>query len=131
MTQLSSDLGPERSGGTQALASLSPGDWHPVCAQADVAEPSSRVTFTLPSGELCVVINHEDSLYALSALCTHRELPLSDGMIHRGQIVCPWHRARFDLKTGTGTRPAPGSLRIFEVAIINGTVCIRENQESQ
>jgi nitrite reductase/ring-hydroxylating ferredoxin subunit len=32
--------------------------------------------------------------------CSHREEKLTGGRIRRGQIMCPVHGARFDLRTG-------------------------------
>ena len=38
--------------------------------------------------------------YAVENRCSHRNERLSGGRIRRGQIMCPVHGARFDLRTG-------------------------------
>jgi Rieske Fe-S protein len=42
------------------------------------------------------------SLGAYSSVCPHMGGPLQLGEIAHGEVTCPWHRFRFDLKTGQG-----------------------------
>ena len=43
----------------------------------------------------------EDGFYATQHNCTHVFAPLSRGKLVEGcQIQCPFHRARFDIRTG-------------------------------
>lgn len=85
-----------------------------------------QVCVELPSGERCLVIASQGELYAVSAICTHRELSLEGAVIRGTSLVCPWHRARFDLVTGKGTRPAPGPLKTYEVTVIDAVVHVHE-----
>ena len=49
---------------------------------------------------LCLA-RHKGELYALDARCPHAGGPLDQGFINENaEIVCPWHRFGFDLKTG-------------------------------
>ena len=41
-----------------------------------------------------------DKYYAIGDTCTHRGGPLSAGMLAEDTVTCPWHGARFDVKTG-------------------------------
>lgn len=41
-----------------------------------------------------------DGFYAVADLCTHDNGPLGEGELCDGQIECPRHGARFDIKTG-------------------------------
>ncbi len=47
----------------------------------------------------------EGSFYAIGEECTHAEGPLSEGYVEDGEVECPWHGSRFDLKTGENTNP--------------------------
>ena len=38
--------------------------------------------------------------HALSAFCTHYGAPLEKGVLSDGKIVCPWHHACFNVRTG-------------------------------
>ncbi|MHA6792262.1 Rieske (2Fe-2S) protein [Pseudonocardia bannensis] len=101
--------------------------WIPVCPTEQLAT-DGRAAVDLPSGERCLVFNVEGALYAVSATCSHRALSIEGGPVQGTTIVCPWHKARFDMATGKGTRPAREPLKTFAVAVIDGTVCVHEKE---
>jgi nitrite reductase/ring-hydroxylating ferredoxin subunit len=43
-------------------------------------------------------------VFAIGASCTHYHGPLAEGLVHDRAVRCPWHHARFDLKTGEALR---------------------------
>jgi nitrite reductase/ring-hydroxylating ferredoxin subunit len=48
-----------------------------------------------------LILNESGQFYAVDAICPHLKLPLKKGKItENGEIVCPFHRSKFDLKTG-------------------------------
>ena len=110
---------------TTELRTLTTG-WIPVCPAEELAEVGSRTVTDLPSGQRCVVLNVDGNLHALSAVCPHRNLTLEQGVVTEGQIMCPWHRARFDVSTGQGTRPARWALKAFDVNVVDGMVHVQE-----
>jgi len=66
-------------------------------------------TETLPDGEMLLghafgepvlVARRGDDLFAISATCTHYGGPLAKGLMVDCTVHCPWHHARFDLRTG-------------------------------
>jgi len=76
-------------------------------------------------GRTVLVVKAEGAVYALENICTHDGGFLGEADIVEGQIECPRHGARFDIKTGEATRmPAVAELETFEVKIENGDVLI-------
>lgn len=72
---------------------------HTVCRTDDI--PKGRMkAFT--AGEVKVVVYHlEDGFHATQAHCTHVFAPLARGRILDDcRVQCPFHHARFDIRTG-------------------------------
>ena len=80
--------------------------------------PKNEVrTIKVIGKEFCV--GHlEDGLFALQNSCPHASGPLGEGELLGGQIECPRHGARFDVKTGKVTcLPAVIPVKTYEVKI--------------
>ncbi|MEM5805260.1 MAG: non-heme iron oxygenase ferredoxin subunit [Candidatus Aenigmatarchaeota archaeon] len=65
------------------------------------------------------------NFYAIDELCTHEGGPLHEGYVEDTTIVCPWHGAQFDLKTGKILRPpASEDINTYKVIIKDEEVYI-------
>ena len=51
-------------------------------------------------GKEFALFNIEGNFFALENACTHEEGPLAEGDIEGHEVTCPWHGARFDIRTG-------------------------------
>jgi nitrite reductase/ring-hydroxylating ferredoxin subunit len=51
-------------------------------------------------GKRICVFNLGGKFYAIDDMCTHEGGPLCEGVIEGDEVECPWHAARFDIKTG-------------------------------
>lgn len=73
-----------------------------------------------------IAIFHDGTnVYATDDTCPHRGASLADGMCREGQVMCPWHAARFDLATGAHLcPPAQTGVRAFPVQIAGEDVQI-------
>ena len=83
--------------------------------------------------------------FAVSNVCRHQFAKLGQGQVREGCLECPWHRARYDVRTGTmvsgpkgrifgfppyaktvqATATAVAKLRVFDVEIRDGDICLR------
>ncbi|KIE58544.1 ferredoxin [Methylacidiphilum kamchatkense Kam1] len=51
-------------------------------------------------GKKIAIFCYKGAYYALDDTCPHEGGPLSEGFLEEGEVECPWHGARFSLKTG-------------------------------
>jgi NADPH-dependent 2,4-dienoyl-CoA reductase/sulfur reductase-like enzyme/nitrite reductase/ring-hydroxylating ferredoxin subunit len=64
-------------------------------------------------------------LFAVSAHCTHYHGPLADGLLVGETVRCPWHHARFNLRTGeAAAAPALSPLTCWQVEERDGTIVV-------
>ncbi|HEY1929188.1 MAG TPA: FAD-dependent oxidoreductase [Caulobacteraceae bacterium] len=84
-------------------------------------------------GEDAVLIARVDgALHAIGAECTHYHGPLAEGLLKDGTVRCPWHHARFCLKTGEALgAPAIDPVACYAVEETAGKVFVRNKREAQ
>lgn len=110
---------------------------HTVCDENDIAVGDLK---PFKAGNTKLIIYHlEDGFFATQSSCTHIFAPLGKGKIVEGcQIQCPFHRARFDIRTGEVTEWAnfpPGvqllnavrgekNLQTYPVSVVKGKIVV-------
>lgn len=76
-------------------------------------------------GRVIAVFNVGGEILAIDDTCTHEAAPLSEGTVCEGRVVCPWHGAEFDLRTGEAvTPPASENVRAYAVSVSDGEVFV-------
>ena len=100
--------------------------FHDVAGIDDIPE-GELYGVALPDGERVCLYNHDGRIGAVRDECTHQAFPLSAGFLEPdGQIVCAWHGARFDARTGAVCKPpACDPVPTHEVRVVDGRVWVR------
>jgi len=67
-------------------------------------------------GEPVLVARRGEELFAIGATCTHYGGPLAKGLMVDCTVRCPWHHARFDLRTGEAiAAPALNNVACYSI----------------
>jgi 3-phenylpropionate/trans-cinnamate dioxygenase ferredoxin subunit len=94
-----------------------------VCSLTDVKEPGSlRVELDGTRPEAIAVVRFEGEVFAIEDVCSHAEVPLSEGDVEEFQgaptIECWLHGSCFDLTSGRPTNlPATEPVPVYPVRV--------------
>jgi 3-phenylpropionate/trans-cinnamate dioxygenase ferredoxin subunit len=73
---------------------------------------------TVDNSEYLLIRTDEDEVLVVENICPHEYLPLDNGKVENGIITCPFHGAKFCLKTGEiKALPAFENLNTFKTKI--------------
>ena len=94
-----------------------------VCALSEVAEGESLAVEI--DGEPVAVVRTEGEVFAIRDVCSHAEVPLSEGDVDGYTIECWMHGSCFDLRTGEPTNlPATEPVPVYPVKIEGDDVLV-------
>jgi 3-phenylpropionate/trans-cinnamate dioxygenase ferredoxin subunit len=100
-----------------------------ACVLSDL--PVEGVIGVEVAGEPVAVARIGGEVYALQDVCSHAEVPLSEGEIYDHTIECWLHGSCFDLRTGEPTGlPATEPVPVYPVKIEGDDVYVAVNKES-
>jgi len=70
-----------------------------------------------------------DDIFAVGAHCMHYHGPLAEGLVTGEGVLCPWHHASFDLRTGEAVRaPALSPIACWNVERRDGRVVVKDKR---
>ena len=93
------------------------GQFVKVGTTAEMAQ-MQRGKFVEAAGQSIAVFQVGGGYYAIANECTHVGGPLSEGFVEGEQVSCPWHGARFNVKTGEVLcPPASGPVKSYPVRV--------------
>ncbi|MBC7687610.1 MAG: Rieske 2Fe-2S domain-containing protein [Aquabacterium sp.] len=98
--------------------------WHKVAASVgDIGFANNSMAEVVVAGKtLCVAFQHNE-LFACTAKCPHAGGRLAEGFIDgAGNVVCPLHRYKFNLKNGRNISGEGYFLKSYPVEVRNDGV---------
>jgi len=103
-------------------------EYERVCKVDDIPDGTARA---FPVGEHSILIANQDGEYfAIDNVCSHDGGDLGDGTLVDGQVECPRHGARFDIRTGEAVRmPAVVEVDSYPVKIENGNIFVEKPED--
>jgi 3-phenylpropionate/trans-cinnamate dioxygenase ferredoxin component len=100
-----------------------------ACALSDLSD-NEPLAVEVNDDPVAIVKTGGD-VYAIRDVCSHAEVPLSEGEVDGCTIECWLHGSRFDLRTGKPTgMPATEPVPVYPVKIEGDDVLIAIDQES-
>jgi 3-phenylpropionate/trans-cinnamate dioxygenase ferredoxin component len=94
-----------------------------ACALADV--PDDGALGVEVAGTPVAIIRAGGDVFALYDVCSHEEVPLSEGEVYDHTVECWLHGSCFDLRTGEPTGPpATKPVPIYPVRTEGGDVYV-------
>ena len=92
-----------------------------VATTDDLADQQAKLVEL--EGQKIALFRVGEAFYALSDTCTHRGGPLSEGTVEGSEVTCPWHGAKYDIRTGTVLGPpAPQGVRSYPVRVTGADI---------
>jgi len=73
-------------------------------------------------GRAIALFNDAGDILAVDDTCPHQGASLGEGLLHRGEVVCPWHAWTFDLRSGESTRIPGTSVACYATRLSGGDV---------
>lgn len=98
--------------------------WVKAADRANLAE--GEVLGVLIAGKEIALYDLDGEVHATDDICTHAYAKLSDGWLDKGEIECPLHAGRFDVKTGKALcPPVTEDVKTYPVRIVSDEIQIK------
>jgi toluene monooxygenase system ferredoxin subunit len=76
-------------------------------------------------GTRILLVHTEDGvIQAVQAMCPHQAVPLEDGELCKGILVCSAHRWEIDVATGSGINPDHAEIALYPTEVRDGEIYV-------
>ena len=99
------------------------GSWLLACALGDIPENGTRAMQL--GGQAVLLFRHGAAVTCFESACAHLGLPIHDGNVEDGVIVCPHHGFRYELASGACLTMPDLRLRALPVRVVEGRVEVK------
>ena len=96
----------------------------PLCSVDEIPEGGmKKVQVGNNEDNFVLVSKVENTIYVTGGRCSHYGAPLQMGYLDGYAVICPWHAAAFDVRTGEMLQsPGLNSIPTYSYSIVNGKV---------
>ncbi|MDT7720221.1 MAG: 3-phenylpropionate/trans-cinnamate dioxygenase ferredoxin component [Mycobacterium sp.] len=96
-----------------------------VAALTDLEGGTPLMRVEANGAPVCLVRLASGEVFAISDLCSHEEIELSDGELDGEDVECPAHGSRFNVRTGeVSGLPAEDPVATYPVTVEEGKIII-------
>ncbi|WP_236792218.1 bifunctional 3-phenylpropionate/cinnamic acid dioxygenase ferredoxin subunit [Amycolatopsis sp. GM8] len=96
--------------------------WLRACGRDEIDDGEAARIETDPP---VAVFNVDGEFYATADTCTHDESSLADGYVDGDRVECPWHFAKFCIRTGAVlSLPATAGLTTYPVKVAGDDIMV-------
>jgi nitrite reductase/ring-hydroxylating ferredoxin subunit/multimeric flavodoxin WrbA len=98
-----------------------PSSLHYLCLKTEIPEGGSNVfSISVDKGikQDIAVFNIGGNFHAISNICAHKGGPLSQGILEKSIVTCPWHGWKYDVRNGKSPHQGGDSVNSFKIHII-------------
>src|SRR5512146_3229593 len=101
-------------------------------AKQDDLKNGEMKSFKIDDNNKVLLCRINNEFFAVGAACTHYGAPLEEGILKDDKIICPWHHACFNAKSGNLLEPpAMDALPGYEVKMEGDSIKINVPDEIQ
>lgn len=87
-------------------------------AGLDNLKPGELLRVDAAGSPICLARLDNGEVYAISNICSHEQIELSDGDLQGSEVECPAHGSRFDVITGAADGfPAEDPVPTYPVTV--------------
>ncbi|MCW8904360.1 nitrite reductase small subunit NirD [Sedimenticola sp.] len=97
--------------------------WVEIGNLDEIPRLGSRVVRTA-TDEIAIFRAADDSVFALSNRCPHKQGPLSEGILHGHRVTCPLHNWVIELENGEAVAPDVGCAKSYPVRLKGGMILL-------
>ena len=100
-----------------------------VCSVTDLQD--GEICRVDPPGQPPIAVYRlGNDYYATDDTCTHGAASLSDGFVEDGEVECPFHLGRFDIRTGRPMlHPCTVPLGIYKVEVDGAEIFVNTGRQ--
>lgn len=101
-------------------------NWQIVCKLKDFNNNNTKLSVSIKNKKILIIKNQNGEFYAIEDLCSHGNIPLSNGDLTNNYTIECWaHGGSFDLRTGKAvTLPATDPIDTFKIKVEKSLIYI-------